>query len=264
MEAVRRTERRADTYDYQPALRAADAVEWHVNFSDPELFVAYGTRLLAQDEMQVAEHPVLGALREALAAQGHSTRTEEGGCPTPVLVLGAERRCRIATNPDAALGRPKGLYGNAFACASEEAIRLATTAIVPPTHTNIIAIAAPPGGSGRYTARQINAILITAYTGFRAAVLQAGNSPVAVHTGFWGCGAFGGSRQLMAMLQVISAGMAGVGRLVFHAFDAAGGTTFDDAIRRIERDLGDGSIPSADLVTRIAALGCEWGVSDGN
>jgi hypothetical protein len=39
---------------------------WHVNFADPQLFVAYGSQLLAQDELQAAEHPLLGSIREAL------------------------------------------------------------------------------------------------------------------------------------------------------------------------------------------------------
>src|SRR5688572_11742631 len=41
-----------DVYDY-----GADTGVWHVNFADPELFVAYGSSLLAQDELQCAEHP---------------------------------------------------------------------------------------------------------------------------------------------------------------------------------------------------------------
>src|SRR4051812_32899056 len=51
---------REDVYDYAPVERDGTAVEWHVNFADPHLFVAYGSGLFAQDEMQVAEHPVLG------------------------------------------------------------------------------------------------------------------------------------------------------------------------------------------------------------
>ena len=41
-------------------------VDWHLNFADPDLFVAYGSELLAQDEIQVAEHPILGSIREML------------------------------------------------------------------------------------------------------------------------------------------------------------------------------------------------------
>ncbi len=54
---------REGVYDYASATGVAGAVEWHVNFADPRLFTAYGTGFFAQDEMQVAEHPGLGALR---------------------------------------------------------------------------------------------------------------------------------------------------------------------------------------------------------
>ena len=57
-------------FDYEPASGSDSMVEWHVNFADPNLFYAYGSGLFAQDEMQVAEHPVLGSLREALVAEG--------------------------------------------------------------------------------------------------------------------------------------------------------------------------------------------------
>ncbi|HOR29186.1 MAG TPA: hypothetical protein PLS90_09185 [Candidatus Sumerlaeota bacterium] len=261
-EAFRRVERRQDVYDYVPAV--AGAMEWHVNFADPHLFVAYGSGLFAQDEMQVAEHPVLGALREALDARGASALTEQRGQPTPVLVKGVERRCRIATDRNAEAGRPAGLYGNAFQAAAEEAIRRATTRIEPPTITNLIAMAAPAGGDGRYDEEEIERILTTAHTGFRAAVLESGGAPAVVHTGFWGCGAFGGNRQLMALLQVLAAGMAGVARLVFHTFDAAGNAAFDAAAGRAREALGAGEIPTRDLIRRIAEMGFEWGVSDGN
>src|SRR6185503_8681975 len=55
---------------------------WHVNFADPALFYAYGSALLAQDELQAAEHPVLGSLREALLAERLPALTEENGRPT--------------------------------------------------------------------------------------------------------------------------------------------------------------------------------------
>jgi len=38
-------------------------VPWYVNFADPRLFTAYGSGLFAQDEIQAAEHPILGHLR---------------------------------------------------------------------------------------------------------------------------------------------------------------------------------------------------------
>ncbi len=141
-------------FDYQPAIEGQDVVEWHVNFADPHLFVAYAGGLFAQDEMQVAEHPGLAALKQALAAADVETRTDGPDGPTPVLVTGVERRVSIETNRDAAAGRPQGLYGNAFASADPDAVRQATTRIDPPTVTNLVAIAAIAGGSGSLHARR--------------------------------------------------------------------------------------------------------------
>ena len=107
----------AGFFDYQPVIGGDDVVEWHVNFADPDVFAYYGGGLFAQDEMQVAEHPGLGALREALVAAGIDARTKTADRPTPILVTGVERRVAIETDPDAAAGRPHGLYGNAFAAA---------------------------------------------------------------------------------------------------------------------------------------------------
>lgn len=261
---------REDHYDYAPEAGDLGAVEWHVNFADPHLFVAYGSALMAQDEMQVAEHRALGALREALTAKRHRAVTVDNGDPTPVLVMGVERRCRVATDPNAAEGRPEGLYGNAFAHASEEAVRRATHRIDPPTITNILTMSAPPGGNGRYRREEIEWILVTAFTGFRAAVLEstgraAGMAPVVIHSGFWGCGASGGHRVLMATLQILAAAMAGIHRLLFHAFDAAGTRALQEARTLIQDELGgDRAIATADLIARLHEKGFEWGVSDGN
>lgn len=94
---------------YAPAAGVAGAVEWHVNFADPRLFTAYGSGLFAQDEMQLAEHPALAALREALHARRWPTLTEERGQATPVLVKGVQRRCRAQTDANPAELRPHGL-----------------------------------------------------------------------------------------------------------------------------------------------------------
>jgi hypothetical protein len=267
--AAGRVEVRDGFYDYKP-LASAPALEWHVNFADPRLFYAYGSSLFAQDEMQVAEHPVLGSLREALVAERRSTLTVEGGRPSPVLVMGAERRVRIATDRSAPDGRPDGLYGNVFADAEADAVRRATTAIDPPTISNIIAIAAPTGGHGRYRKDQIELVLATAYSGFRAAVTgsrRTTGSSVGfiVHSGFWGCGAFGGNRVMMTLLQALAAEMAGVDRLVLHIGDSSGRAPVGQAWALLRDVLAEPEqVGTAELVGRIESLGLGWGQSDGN
>jgi len=268
--AISRVVTRPGFYDYSGEEDLAGAVEWHVNFADPRLFVAYGSRLFAQDEMQVAEHPVLGALREALEARNLPAVTVEGGRPTPVLVMGAPRLCRVQTDRNAAEGRPHGLYGNAFTRAEPDVVRRATRRIDPPTITNLIAIAALAGGAGRYRIHEVEGVLITAYTGFRAAVLESARAcgthgPVVIHTGFWGCGAFGGDRVLMAMLQVLAGAMAGVERIVFHTGDPIGNAAIRDMRAFFDEGrFGSSAINAPELIRRIVAIGFEWGVSDGS
>ena len=77
-------------FDYVRSELLPRAVEWHVNFADLILFGAYGTAFFAQDEIQVAGHPSLVALEEALAARDRPVLTVEDGSPTPVLVAGVE------------------------------------------------------------------------------------------------------------------------------------------------------------------------------
>ena len=256
-------------YDYEP-LAAEPAVEWHVNFADPKLFYAYGSALFAQDEMQVAEHPVLGAMREALVAAGRTTLTVERGRPTPVLVMGAERRVRIATHRGAERGGPSWLYGIAFAEAAADDVRQATIRIDPPTTSNIIAIAAPFGGHGRYRTEQIELALSTAHSGFRAAVLESRRTAgpdarTIVHSGFWGCGAFGGNRVMMTLLQALAAEMAGVDTLMMHVGDPSGRAPVEQAGALLRDVLAEPApVGVAEIVDRVESLGLEWGHSDGN
>ena len=117
----------------------------HVNFADPNLFVAYGSGLLAQDELQVLEHPVLGSVREALLAAGRTARTRENDRSTPVLIANVPRQCALDTFPDPDQGRPRGLYGNQFQQAEWTVVQSALTLLSPATNTNLVCIAAPTG-----------------------------------------------------------------------------------------------------------------------
>jgi hypothetical protein len=256
---------RGGYYDY---AGASDAV-WHVNFADPHLFCAYGSPLLAQDELQAAEHPLLGCLREALVAEKQLAFTVTAQGPTPVLVSGVERRCELDTNADAGAGRPNGLYGNRFARASAEVVRRAVRVLAPAAPSHLIAIAAPSGGHGAYQLADIDRIVRTAYVGFAAAVSESQRTwpgaPVEIRTGFWGCGAFGGNRQLMTMLQLLAARLAGVDRLAFYVFDGDGLASYRAGEAALARVLAaDPAARLADQLQQIAGLGLRWGFSDGN
>lgn len=264
-------ESREDFFGYEPAPEGSLMVEWYLNFAHFDLFCAYGGGLFAQDEMQVTEHPALGSLREALLQLDIKPFTVEQHEPTPILIMGVERRCQVDTSRNALSGRPHGLYGNNFASASIDTVVRATHVINPPTISNILAMEAPSGGFGRYSRKDIAYILNTAYTGFAAARFESCRdrvSPpeVVVHTGFWGCGAYGGNRILMVLLQLLAAQLAGLDRLVFHTGDSSGSPQFLEANRILQQDLGGNSQPRdvANLVTQIESMGWPWGVSDGN
>ena len=262
-------------FDYRPAASTdlaaspeADlpGLEWHANFADPHLFCAYGTALLAQDELQVLEHSTLASIREALLArQLPAVTVDAAGRATPVTVLGVERRAAFDTLPNVAAGRPRGLYGNLFAAAPANDILAATTPLQPPTRSNIVAMAAPSGGRGAYRRDEITAIATTAYTAFLATVVASRESGVRrsiVHTGFWGCGAFGGNRTLMTILQALAAELAGVD-VVYHAFDTSGIATATDAAATYRR-LRSSAQSVADVIDAVLSLGLNWGIVDGN
>jgi len=182
----------------------------------------------------------------------------------PALILGVERRCAVATDRNAAEGRPYGLYGNNFSEAKADAIQRATRALNPPTVSNILAMEAPAFGTGFYTPEQIDYILTTAYTGYRAARFESAPGRAMVHTGFWGCGAYGGNRVLMALLQLLAAQLSGLERIVFHTVDAAGTQAFAAARDLFDQELARGHQPLRDILARIDAMHFAWGVGDGN
>ena len=243
-------------------------VDWHLNFADPDLFVAYGSELLAQDEIQVAEHPILGSIREMLVSNNRYAETvDDDGKPTPVTVTGAQRRCVIDTQPNPKIGCPDGIYGNAFEIATEEQVRASTRTISPPTISNILAISAPSGGSGYYTVEDMLKVLNTAYTGFSCArkeseKLVPENPKTLIHTGFWGCGAFGGNRILMTILQCIAADLAKVD-LEFWAVNDSGVKVAEEAYN-LYKSIGHAEENVYSILEKLEAKKFQWGESDGN
>lgn len=237
--------------------------------------------------MQVAEIPILGALRETLLKNQHSKeflspftvqRIEYLGKayrPTPCLIQGAERRVSIATEPNAKKDRPQGIYGNRFAVASIKTIETACIKIDPPTIVNIIAMEAPRENYGYYDATQMMDIFLTAHTSFLAAKLESiemakkmgdKQPTVIIHTGHWGCGAYGGNKELMCILQEIAAIVADIDTLVYHTFDKPGLNYVTEGHKSLQELLS--SSPNQTITQIFAVLEnskrYRWGVSDGN
>jgi len=243
------------------------------------LFIAYGGSLYAQDEMQCLEHPILGSVQRKLATNRSIMMfTRANNRATPILIEGVDRKLTIAVNPDSSKGRPFGLYGNNFNRANEETILKALTVFPVDLdqslrpRSNIIAMEAPPGGYGNYKATQIKDILETAYSGYRAAVLQTeeykkskglNSLDCVVHTGHWGTGAYGGNRVLMAFLQLFAADMAGVDIFMFHTFDQIGMNDYNEALNLWKSVQKECKSPG-EVIRLLMSKKFNWGVSDGN
>lgn len=237
--------------------------DWYLNFAHHDLFNGYGDFMFAQDEIQVAEHPALASLREMMLERTDSLRpaTVENDSPTPVLLRGLPRTLDIDT---------RSIYGARFAGADDDVIRDGIQRIEPPTSSNIVAMEAPiSSGNNIYTRTEIELALRTAYSGFRAVVLASLTDctppkPFVIHTGNWGCGAYGGNRQLMLSVQMMAARLAGVPKIVFYCGtdrreDVA---EFDATLQRRFKFKPGASVEQ--VLNRLVAEAFPWGRPDGN
>ncbi len=250
---------------YTYAAPPAGTRAWHVNFADPYLFAFYGTAAFAQDEIQVAEHPLLASVRELLLAgeaPGWTPRTVDEHGITPVLVRDVERWSAIDLSPQRA--HPDGIYGRKLQKASDDVLREAVTRLPPGgPRSNILAIAAPTG-AGFYTEEQVRTVLEAASAGFFAARLESDpKERVVIHTGHWGTGAFGGNRELMAIGQIFAARLARIDTLVYHSLDERAAASLA-AGRAFVRERLDGVNTTRAAIDAIMERRFAWGSSDGN
>lgn len=239
----------------------ADQQHWFMNFAHHDAFCCYPHFQFAQDEIQVAEHPLLASVREHLCRRQDqlTARCVEHGSPRPLLIHNVPRQLNIET---------REIYGQRFARADDELLCACTHVLHPATVSNILAIEAPvQQGHTTYSLEEITYALQTAYSGFRSVVLAtvaAGHTDVTLHTGNWGCGAYGGNRQLMLSVQLLAARMAGVATLIVYC-----GTDSKDDIATFDAELTKrfrcrpGTSVAA-ICDRLAAARFPWGTSDGN
>jgi len=187
-----------------------------VNFADQLLFGFYHGDLFAQDEVQTTEMPGLAAALEMLKSIKSDDITamtvfkgKPTSKPTPITVLNVERWFSIDTSG--------GLYGRLYSVKPDQFIAKSKLQN-PPQVVHILAIAAEGyGPTGHpYSIGTIRYTFDTAYTGFMQAKLEAQDAAggqqvhVVIHSGNWGCGAFGGNLVLMGLVQMLAARAAGV------------------------------------------------------
>ena len=247
-------------------------MEWHVNFADEALFGHYGGGLYAQDEMQVAEMPILASVREYLLRgcfenENLIPSTRNGDFCSPCLVRNALRCLTVKTDINEKEGRPYGLYGNNFMRASVDVISKALTIFEKPQLENIIAMEAPKGGRGEYDRNTILFLIKTVFTAFTAAVLESGKSKVVIHTGNFGCGAYGGNRVLSALAQIFAAHIANVHCLVYHTFSKMYSSAYESAMKLFDdfkKRNKNGLLSTEEFIEYVEEQHFIWGESDGN
>jgi hypothetical protein len=175
------------------------------------------------------------------------------------------------------------IYGNAFTNADESTLEKAFHKLITPQTVNLIAIEAPSYGSGFYSRGQISYIVKTAFTGFYAARILAkvarklddrtnnsgqtnqgasSSNPsleTVIHTGWWGCGAYGNNPQLMMSVQMLAAKWAGIDRIIFYAADEN-----SEDVKRAQELVKEWEQLSSlkELVDKILDRGFKWSESN--
>jgi len=173
----------------------------------------------------------------------------------------------------------KNIYGNAFVKATEEQLQNAFKPVQPPQVVNLIAIEAPSYGEGRYTHEQIEYILTTCFTGFKAAQMLANkthamNTGVStqsrrpsnsgdtnslrtiIHTGWWGCGAYGNNRQMMLITQILAAHWAQINKIIFHTQTTEHQNDIDAAKEVVNKLVQEKNIK--EVIDKLVNLNLEW------
>lgn len=245
-------------YDYAKARECEDT--WFVNFADPTLFVAYDSDLFAQDEIQTLEMPLLAAFKKFIESRpigGFAPLTNVDGNPTPYLFKGVPYWISVNTSPVLKDGTVENIYGYRFMDASDEAIEAGIRTFEGNLRSNVLVISAPAGGYGRYSEEELTELMKTLICSFSAVREQAAGK-VVIHAGNWGCGAFGGNRELMYLAQMYAASVCGIDELVMHDWKEE-----IDKAKALYENM-DKTMIFSDVVAFLHSRKYEWGESDGN
>lgn len=241
---------------------------WHLNFADENLFVFYGTDRFAQDEIQVLEMPVLACLREFLLSEEEYEKlgeafkpytNENRETPTPFLIKNIPYWLKVNTKFTSSEGKNISLYGNNFIHASWKEIQEGISLVHEKVFNNIIAISAPTASDGKYSKSEIEYTIKAAICAFEEAVkMSPEKTQTVIHTGNWGCGVFGGNKELMYLVQIIAASLVCVNELVFHAIDEKILKAAEHKFQKMPEMTFSG------IVDFLYEQGYFWKIGDGN
>ena len=235
--------------------RNDDEVVWAVNFADPNIFQYYGTDLFAQDEIQVAEHPFLASIREMLLVKRFNTNTiDDNGFGSNMIFTNIPRMCSIEISDK--------IYGVNFKNCDLENI-LYSTKTIHNSISNIIAMSSLFGFDGLYRAEQIGWLISNAYSAFVGAKLISNTKSCSIQTGFWGCGAFGGNKTLMIIVQIIVAHLSRVEKISFYIVNQKNLICANEAVLLAKKLLNNFSSTEC-IINELVNLNFNWRNSDKN
>lgn len=198
-----------------PFLYPEGDEHWTANFGDSHLFFGCKSGLFAQDELQASEHPAIVHLLPGFERMGPLTKNGSA-----VLIQGLKRYGNVNTNQ--IIPRlQKTIYGNAFSQATHWEIDAVLEKFPEPRNSNIFVFVAPniPANIAgqRYSTDRIYTLFSNAFAAFSTIIQK--NPYAIVHTGNWGCGAFGNNPKLVALIQLVAARLAGVKELRYYAMN---------------------------------------------
>lgn len=209
-----------------------------MNFGDPMLMVCAPKQHFAQDEIQQVEFPDLlgwlNVISDSSRCESAGVRLVEGSLDavhrhcveqnrcTPWLFSGLPHKLRVAMRTPA--GHPcYGHQASRLWTHNNPEVRDDLLAAVTPVQElrrcNLMYLWSLPPCHGCYTVedcRQITERLYCGLIGWKH--VYGANVRLELHTGNWGCGAFGGNVRLHTMLQMLAATAAGcVDRVIYHS-----------------------------------------------
>lgn len=149
--------------------------------------------------------------------------------------------------------------------ACQDSIKKATVVFPSPQPTNLICMASLKNSSGAYTLVQLRYLFICALTSFSAASCESTrfSRSTVIHTGNWGCGAFGGNLELTAIIQIAAARAAKIKTLVYHTFDQKGTDAFEKAQIQLNQLLTTSPIETNTFIEALLGLNYRWGEGNG-
>jgi hypothetical protein len=191
----------------------AGTIHWTANFADTNLFGFCEGPLLAQDELQILEHPALAHIKDAFSPDERTLQPLEVALFQNVPRLGA----LDTFTPLGRLPNAPTLYGNYFATATQIEILSHLTRFDHPVASNIFAIAAPRISQTLkdqpYQRKDLETLFFTFYNAAHGIKETCIGKKVVMHSGNWGTGAFGNDPKTVHLLQLAAARYARIDEL---------------------------------------------------